>query len=182
MIIGSTVLMVSLAIGQGGSPATQTAAVVSAQPVTNLARVTVSPLDLTPLPQTRDSWQTQMNEAEGRKARSKKLMIFGGVAAVGGTILGVAAVNSCVDSVFSGATTTCGGQSALSTMGWLVSLGGDVGFIWGLVEFIGANGDISRLSAQRPGGTEAVSISLSTNQDVALRVGRGANVSYRVRW
>lgn len=180
MVIGSTVLALSVVAGLASPAGTPAASVPPAAP---LAHVRLTPADLPTALQSADNWQRQMNEAEARKASGKKLMIYGGIAAVGGTVLGVVAVDSCVNAILTTSSTSCGGQSALSTTGWLISLGGDVTFVWGLVSYISANGDISSLNAQKPAGRDVLAFNLSPNQDIAVRSGgRAANVAYRVRW
>lgn len=181
MMVGSTLVVLSLMLGPGpaslGSPASQPGAATPSSTNLNL-RFSGAPAAA----QAKDAWQREMNAARARKDTGKKLMIFGGIAAVGGTVLGVAAVDSCVNAILYTDSTNCGGQSALSTVGWLVSLGGDVTFVWGLVDFIGANGDISSLNARRSGGHDVAAFNLSPRQRVALEMGHGAKVAYKVRW
>jgi len=123
------------------------------------------------------SWQQQYDVVLAQKNRAKRRMFIGAGAALGGILVTAFATDSCINS--NGA---CSGSGAVGTLGWLTSLAGDGVFIWGLVDFLDKNGELSRLQAQRPAGKNAAVFVLDGHQSIAVHAGVNSSVSYRVGW
>ena len=89
-----------------------------------------------------DAWQLRFDRAQRNRSAGKKKFWLGTSILVGGAILSQTAAFSC-DAY------SCD-YSDTALIGAYVALGGGVLELWGIIQWMGANGDLSNLEAQRP--------------------------------
>src|SRR5436309_1740207 len=111
-------------------------------------------------------WQNQYDIAKSRKAGGKKKMFIGlGLDAAGVATVFLSA-NNCVNKV-TDLYSDCSGNVSAILRGGLMGAGGGITFIWGLIEYIDANGDVRSLERQRPAGQDqTASIPVGEHQSV----------------
>ena len=131
--------------------------------------------------QPQSDWRKQYDEAKARKSGGKTKMLLGLAMDGAGIATAYLAADHCVNNIFNNVVTDCSGSSSMMLLGGLIAAGGGITFIWGLVEYIDANGDVKTLEAQRPAG-DRTGISIGDHQEVALSLGRRSSVAYRVSW
>lgn len=122
--------------------------------------------------------QPELDAALVRKASGKRKMFIGIGGMVGGVLIGTLAASNCtVDDIFHDA---CRGESNAALLGGLVSAGSGGVFLWGLIEWMDANGDINRANA-RPAGGAAI-IPLGEDWTVKVAAGRRPSASLAFGW
>lgn len=132
--------------------------------------------------QSTADWQKQYDTAKNRKDSGKKKIFIGLGASSVGFLLMVAAPSSVSCPTSATSVSSCSDGSGLLTLGLLTNLAGDGVFVWGLVEFFDANGEMNRLDAHRPAGKSATTFALSDHQAITIGNGAQKTLSYGVSW
>lgn len=122
-------------------------------------------------PSAHSQWQESYDAAESRKNSAKRKMYIG-LGAVGGGFLIAAAYGTGDDRL----------NSEEFTTGMLINAGGGVVFVWGLMQYLDANGDMNRLNDQRPSAGPTASLTLTRHQAIEIGGGRNPTVAYALSW
>jgi len=129
--------------------------------------------------QSATDWQRQYDEAVAHKARAKRNMFIGLGTSIVGFVLAATASSDCTDAILSGGD--CSTGNGRLTLGWITNLAGGGVFIWGLVDYFDANGDMNRLAVQKP-SKNALLVPIGEHQSIGVSIGKTSNLSYRVKW
>lgn len=156
-----------------------------AGPVAHAPVVAASPrLDVSPaaLGQAlgQQEWQRQYDTAKTRRKSGLRKVVIGLVMEGGGVAMMMAGSTTCVAKV--SVTNDCSGSGAVAATGALVAVAGAVPFWWGVIQWVGANGDVHSLEATKPSGSSAQSINLTDHQAIQLSGGRRPMLAYKVSW
>jgi hypothetical protein len=116
------------------------------------------------------TWQKDYDTAQSRKNLAK-LKMYIGLGAVGGGFL-----------IALSGTESSGPDTGRIMTGMMIDAGGGIVFLWGLVGFFDANGDMNRLNTQRPSGSTSALIPFSDHQGIRVALGTRSTAAYTVGW
>lgn len=137
----------------------------------------VSNADLSALlPQrTLTEWEREYEAAKRRRSGGLRKVAIGLISNGAGAGLMLAGVARCGD-VYAECD---GGSTALVLSGVGAAGVGTVYFWWGIIQWVGANGDVRSLEATRPAPS---SVPLGDRQAVSFTLGERSVVAYHVSW
>lgn len=124
---------------------------------------------------TRAQWQEEYDVATRRKNSGKRKMLYGLIGNGVGFVVMMAGVGSC--DFYS---TDCSGSNALVGIGAITTLAGGGYFVWGLIDYYDARGDMASLERRRPSGAAALPV--ADGHAIAFTAGRSPSLGYRVSW
>lgn len=129
--------------------------------------------------QAQIDWQKQYDVAKARRKSGLKKVVIGLAMEGGGVAMVLAGATTCANTSL---YNNCSGSGAVAGIGALTALAGAVPFWWGVIQWVGANGDVHSLEATKPSGTSAQSIGLTDHQAIQFSVGLRPTVGYRLNW
>lgn len=161
------------------SPPTETLASQPAE--ARPAGLSISPAALrevvggqTPIQQ---EWQRQYDAAKARRRSGQRKFFIGLGMGFGGMAMMMAGVANCAKS--SGA---CHTNQSRETIGFLLLLGSEVPFWWGIIDWAGGAGAVHSLEATRPVAGTSQTVTLTEHQALQISLGSRTSVGYRLAW
>ncbi len=124
-------------------------------------------------------WQRQYDSAKARRSSGLKKVIIGLVMEGGGVAMVMAGATTCAASSFDD---DCSGSGAVAGIGALTAVAGAVPFWWGVIQWVGANGDVRSLEATQPRTPSTQLVPLSDHQAIQFSAGLRPTVGYRLNW
>ena len=168
----------ALAVSPDASPAVRNADIATAEPLAVSAPATLATVG-PQLPASPQEWQRQYDTARARRKSGLKKVIIGLAMGGAGVAMAVAGTSTCANSSFDN---DCAGSGTVATVGVLTSAASAVPFWWGVIQWVGANGDVRSLEATRPAATGSQAIRFGDRHTIQFAAGLRPSVAYKVSW